>query len=330
MLHTYEENIASLYPIPTEYRAHQFELRKRIVFITARVHPGETQASHVWNGIINFLLSKDPRAKLLRDQFVFKIVPIVNPDGVARGNFRTDQNGINLNRVYSNPSVYEWPTVFAIKRLFVHYSKLARDYVYCYFDLHGHTSKRGWFVYGNSMDYVSIVEAHIIPKLFEINWANFDYRGSQFHEKNMNAQNTGEKYTKEGCARVALYRATSMARWYTLEWNYNTGMCFNKLVSTGLTESNYQNTDSDVYRGGTPVYTPELFEDVGKGLWIAVLDSTGKNPNTRVKNTPYVNLSSIRYEIAERLAQEAPFRYDRDIKKMAGDKEKLLAYIGMT
>jgi murein tripeptide amidase MpaA len=48
---------------------------------------------------------------------------MVNPDGVHRGNFRTDQNGINLNRVYGNPSSMDHPTVYAIKRLFVHYAK---------------------------------------------------------------------------------------------------------------------------------------------------------------------------------------------------------------
>lgn len=32
------------------------------------------------------------------------MIPIVNPDGVAEGNFRTDCQGKNLNRYYTNPS----------------------------------------------------------------------------------------------------------------------------------------------------------------------------------------------------------------------------------
>jgi len=51
-----------------------------------RVHPGEVPSSHVFNGIVKFLLNKsDPRAKILRDNFIFKLVPILNPDGVYRG-----------------------------------------------------------------------------------------------------------------------------------------------------------------------------------------------------------------------------------------------------
>ena len=39
----------------------------QIFFISSRVHPGETPASHVFNGILDFLLSNDdPRAKQLR------------------------------------------------------------------------------------------------------------------------------------------------------------------------------------------------------------------------------------------------------------------------
>jgi len=39
-------------------------------------------------GIIDFLVSSEPEAILLRDNFVFKIVPMLNPDGVINGNYR--------------------------------------------------------------------------------------------------------------------------------------------------------------------------------------------------------------------------------------------------
>jgi len=42
------------------------ELKKKIIIITGRVHPGETNGSWLVHGIITFLLSKDKIADLLR------------------------------------------------------------------------------------------------------------------------------------------------------------------------------------------------------------------------------------------------------------------------
>ena len=52
----------------------------------------------VCNGFITFLLSSDQVAVRLRDIFIFKIVPMLNPDGVAVGNSRTNIAGSDLNR----------------------------------------------------------------------------------------------------------------------------------------------------------------------------------------------------------------------------------------
>ena len=53
--------------------------------ITARVHPGESNASWVMKGTLEFLVSNDPVARLLRENFIFKIIPMLNPDGVING-----------------------------------------------------------------------------------------------------------------------------------------------------------------------------------------------------------------------------------------------------
>ena len=55
-------------------------------------------------GAIDHLVSDDPRADALRDAFVIKVIPIINPDGVFRGHYRSDPFGVNLNRMYANPS----------------------------------------------------------------------------------------------------------------------------------------------------------------------------------------------------------------------------------
>lgn len=56
--------------------------------ITGRVHPGESNSSFIVEGIIKFLVSQEVIAIKLRDTFVFKIVPMLNPDGVIIGNYR--------------------------------------------------------------------------------------------------------------------------------------------------------------------------------------------------------------------------------------------------
>lgn len=74
------------------------------VILTARVHPGETVGSWMMKGAIDYLLSKDEGAQELRKKCVFKIIPMLNPEGVIQGNYRTSLTGWDLNRKYTNPS----------------------------------------------------------------------------------------------------------------------------------------------------------------------------------------------------------------------------------
>lgn len=49
-------------------------------------------------GVLDFLSSDCHSAVALREKFVFKIVPILNPDGVIVGNYRCSLAGGDLNR----------------------------------------------------------------------------------------------------------------------------------------------------------------------------------------------------------------------------------------
>jgi murein tripeptide amidase MpaA len=90
---------------------------KKAIVLTSRVHPGETMASHIIEYIIDFLLSNNPTAKSLRDNFVFKIVPMLNIDGVIVGNYRCNLSGSDLNRQWIEPSKKSHPTIYYTKQL---------------------------------------------------------------------------------------------------------------------------------------------------------------------------------------------------------------------
>lgn len=90
---------------------------KKGIVITSRVHPGETQASFVMEYIIDFLTGATLEAKILRDNYIFKIVPMLNPDGVINGNYRCNLAGVDLNRQYIEPSKKLHPTIFHLKQV---------------------------------------------------------------------------------------------------------------------------------------------------------------------------------------------------------------------
>ncbi len=113
------------------------------------MHPVEVPSSHCVNGAIDFLLGKDPRAECLLHNFVFYIVPMLNPDGVSRGHSRMDIYNQNLNRYYKNPNPKNQPSCFAIRRLAEYFATQRRLFFYC--DFHAHPANKGNFIFANAI-----------------------------------------------------------------------------------------------------------------------------------------------------------------------------------
>jgi murein tripeptide amidase MpaA len=90
--------------------------KRKGVILTARVHPGESVGSWMMKGALDFLVDPDSaEAEYLRQNFVFKVVPMLNPDGVINGNYRCSLAGCDLNRRWKRPSKVLHPTIFATK-----------------------------------------------------------------------------------------------------------------------------------------------------------------------------------------------------------------------
>jgi len=89
---------------------------KKICWLIARQHPGETMAQWWMEGMLESLLDEEnPISRELLKKAVFYIVPNMNPDGSLRGNLRTNASGANLNREWLDASMEKSPEVFLVR-----------------------------------------------------------------------------------------------------------------------------------------------------------------------------------------------------------------------
>jgi murein tripeptide amidase MpaA len=88
---------------------------KKIIWLLARQHPGESMAEWWMEGALERLVDlDDPVTAALRQRCVFHIVPNMNPDGSRRGHLRTNAVGVNLNREWEKPSLAKSPEVYHV------------------------------------------------------------------------------------------------------------------------------------------------------------------------------------------------------------------------
>ena len=294
--------------------------RKRYVLVTARVHPGETPASHVVDGLLAFLLREDdPRAIRLRANFVFKIIPMLNPDGVFEGKFRTDTLGYNLNRMYARATHEQTPTVFAALAVARQLARLHEDFgsLFAYVDCHAHAGKRGCFLYGNLErqepgSYASeqapssaYVDGALFARLVALNTPFLDFDGCVFYEGDSRHGEAG------GSGREAVYAATRPepnALIFTLECNYNSGKRDNLLPprfeetvdARCLSPPSQRPSVSPKRKKGQPVpYGVHTWRDVGKALCLAAIDFIGVNPASRCGASPDAGCDELRKPLRE-------------------------------
>ncbi|XP_077424585.1 cytosolic carboxypeptidase 4 [Vanacampus margaritifer] len=202
---------------------HQLRNRPCIV-LTCRVHPGESNASWVMKGTLEFLCSWDPIAKALRESFVFKIIPMLNPDGVINGMNRCDLNREDLNRQWCKPDPILCPTIYHTKGFLYYLNSIGRTpLVFC--DYHGHSRKKNVFLYGCSVketlwqsgstfDTVGLKEDpgyRTIAKALDRIAPAFSF----------NSCNYMVEKSRSATARIVVWKELGVLRSYTMESTYN-------------------------------------------------------------------------------------------------------------
>ena len=206
--------------------------KKKGVVVTARVHPGETVGSWMMHGFIDFITGSSAEARVLRENFVFKIVPMLNPDGVVNGNYRCDWRERILNRRWKDPVKTLHPTIWAAKRMIKAFSKEREIEMIC--DLHGHSRKHNIFMYGcnvSSSPEVTRAYPYILSKSSEY----FSYQSCTFRVQK----------SKESTMRVSLFKETRIPFIYTMEASFG-GCDFGAFAGLHLTAENLMRMGKDL------------------------------------------------------------------------------------
>ncbi|XP_077371617.1 cytosolic carboxypeptidase 4 [Festucalex cinctus] len=210
-------------PSKSSYGIHHLRNRPLIV-LTSRVHPGESNASWGMKGTLEFLCSQNPIAKALRETFVFKIIPMLNPDGVINGMNRCDLNREDLNRQWSKPDPVLCPTIYHTKGFLYYLNSIGRTpLVFC--DYHGHSRKKNVFLYGCS-----------IKETLWQSGSTFDTAGLKEDPGyrtiakaldriapafSFNSCNYMVEKSRSATARIVVWKELGVLRSYTMESTYN-------------------------------------------------------------------------------------------------------------
>ena len=151
-------------------------------------------ASYVCQGLIEFLISEHSVARVLREYLVFKIVPMLNPDGVVLGNYRCSLMGFDLNRHWQEPSPWAHPTLVATKNYLMKLDNDENVLLDFYIDIHAHSTMMNGFMYGNVYEDEERFERQsVYPKLLCANAEDFSMTNTSFNKDSVKA-GTGRRF----------------------------------------------------------------------------------------------------------------------------------------
>ncbi|KAK9399829.1 cytosolic carboxypeptidase 3-like [Crotalus adamanteus] len=173
-------------------------------------------------------------AQLLRDTFIFKVVPMLNPDGVIVGNYRCSLAGKDLNRNYRSDLKDSFPSIWYTRSMIKRIMEERNVLLYC--DLHGHSRKENVFMYGcekKEQDERACLLQRIFPFIMNKNCPDkFSFQDCSFKIQK----------GKEGTGRVAMWKM-GINNSYTLEVTF----CGSKLGNSNATHFNTKDLESIGY-----------------------------------------------------------------------------------
>ena len=189
------------------------------VFILGRQHPPEVTGSVGLMSFVDTIARDSTLSKTFRHSFQTIVIPVVNPDGVEHGHWRSTLGGVDPNRDYGPFTQVE---TRAVRDALTTIAKQPKARAYLFLDFHS-TSE--------DIFYTQRDEDQTFPLLFTKRWLkgiqehfpNYAFKRDAGHNENLPTSKTWA-YKTFGCAGI------------TYEFGYNTSFEKVRNIATGAAE----------------------------------------------------------------------------------------------
>lgn len=269
---------------------------KGYIFLTARIHAAESPANFMLQSLLLSLMNpNDPVSQALLQNFVFVVIPMLNPDGVYKGHYRFDLKGRDLNRWYDKAPFMpqELPGPYAVMELAKSYASSKK--LAMYIDFHAHSQFDSGFILGPyHQDPEVMTEMKLFGRLLDIYSANFDFNCSKF-----GSLKESQDPEKAGVAKNAVRNLTGIIHSYTLEAGYH------RTTKDPFRYSAQHNITQDLNKSFPKRVGITEFFEIGENIKHAMLESLLRfNPVSVLGKTFYGDVKNLRSNIYQRVIQE--------------------------
>lgn len=261
--------------------------KKRAIVVSSRVHPGETPASWMMKGLMDFITSDSFVAKKLRHKFIFKLIPMLNPDGVIVGNTRSSLTGKDLNRQYRTVIRETYPSIWYTKTMIKRLTDDCGVMMYC--DMHAHSRNHNIFIYGceNRRTPEKKLTEQVFPLMLHKNVADkFSFENCKFKVQR----------NKEGTGRIVVWML-GVTNSYTMEASFGGST----IGSRNLTH-----------------FSTADYEHIGRAFCETLMDYSDENPIKVKKRERFKKILKRMRKKERKLRKAAKLE-----KKLAKERQKI-------